>query len=416
MSHPGMVSTRQARPSSIAWLLVALCLAAGHPAAQGSGEGSFFGEHASFRLSRAALRDRGASPALLQRVRDDAFAYFRLLSEAYAARTCHEFRDLRWHLPYVAVHGDAHVEQFAVTPRTYGLVDFDRGGFGPALVDLVRYASSLHFVCRQAAWPCDAERAVGAYFDAYRDALDHAVTRTPPAIASRLRQAAPTDREAWLAALDRLVKPMPPADEQRVRVGWERFLELMRATPPERPERFYRIVRMGTSDIGIGSSLEHRILIRIAGATDAPADDVMVEARVVGAAACTDCVSRPASGGALHSFLLTTVLGGELPEVFGFLPAGEAPSREFWVQSWDAQYREVTIADIASQADLDALARDAATQLAGHFWVAFPERLRSHQRFAQLRAFDMTAPRARTLARRLAEETVREWERFGRRR
>ena len=45
---------------------------------------------------------------------------------------------------------------------------------------------------------------------------------------------------------------------------------------------------------------------------------------------------------------------------------------------------------------------------------AFPERLRAHQRFAQLRAFDMTASRARGLAKVLAAETVREWERFRR--
>ena len=403
-----------ARSTRLLGLLVVLGVSAGHLAAQGTPTESPFGQPASLRLDRAQLRQRGASAALLQKVHSQVFAYFRLLSDAYAARTCHEFRDARWHLPYVAVHGDAHVEQFAVTPRTYGLVDFDRGGFGPAVVDLVRYAASLHLACRQARWPCNPDRAVDVYLEAYRDALDHPVTRTAPAIASRLRAAVPSDRGAWLDGLAALIKPLPPADERRVRDGWERFIALMRATSPERPDSFYRIVGLGLSDVGIGSSLERKIMIRITGRTDSPTDDLMMEARVVGAAPGTDCVSRPMSGGALHAFLLTTVLGGELPEVFGFLPSGDAPvSREFWVQSWDAQYRELAVSDITSQADLDALARDAAVQLAGHFWVSFPERLRAHQRFAQLRAFDMTAPRARTLAGELANETVRQWQRFG---
>ena len=51
-------------------------------------------------------------------------------------------------------------------------------------------------------------------------------------------------------------------------------------------------------------------------------------------------------------------------------------------------------------------------QLAGHFWTTFPEPLRGHLRFAQLRAFEMSHGRARTLARRFADETIRGWEAF----
>ena len=68
---------------------------------------------------------------------------------AFAARTCYEFRDVRWQLPSVAVHGDAHPEQFVVTDASFGLADFDRAGFGPAIVDLVRYAASVHLACRE---------------------------------------------------------------------------------------------------------------------------------------------------------------------------------------------------------------------------------------------------------------------------
>ena len=42
----------------------------------------------------------------------------------------------------------------------------------------------------------------------------------------------------------------------------------------------------------------------------------------------------------------------------------------------------------------------------------FPEPLRGHLRFAQLRAFEMSHGRARTAARRFADETIRGWEAF----
>jgi diacylglycerol kinase family enzyme len=61
---------------------------------------------------------------------------------------------------------------------------------------------------------------------------------------------------------------------------------------------------------------------------------------------------------------------------------------------------------------VNELAADAGTQLAGHFWTTFPEPLRGHQRFAQLRALEMTERRARDLAAELARETVTEWGRF----
>ena len=85
---------------------------------------------------------------------------------------------------------------------------------------------------------------------------------------------------------------------------------------------------------------------------------------------------------------------------------------ELWVQSWDRGYRELSAADVQSQAELNELATDAGHQLAGHFWTTFPEPLRGHLRFAQLRAFELSQVRARAAARRYADETIRGWEAF----
>jgi hypothetical protein len=366
----------------------------------------------SLRLNRAALRANGASDALLDRIGTSAYRYFRAVAEPFKHRTCEAFRDLRWRLPSSAVHGDAHLEQFVVTDDDFGLADFDNAGYGPAIVDLVRYASSLHLACREIEGGCDPERAVTAYFAAYRTALDHPVGRTQPAIVSRLRGRLAPGPAAWLEWADGLMQPLPSAEEAKVRHEWFRFVAMMRETAPDRPEGFYRITRLGSVEIGLGSALERKLLIRVAGPTDDPLDDVILEARTHSLPEYRGCVWRP-TGGSLNVFMLASLLDHPLPSVFGVLPnpdGDELP--EIWIQSWERGYRELPLSDIRGQADLDALAADAGTQLAGHFWTTSPEALRGHQRFTQLRAFELTERRARDLARSLAREVVTEWSRY----
>jgi len=374
-----------------------------------------FGEHASFRVDKAKMRAMPAAAALIDSLAENPYRYFRMLARQYSARTCFEFRDLRWRLPSAGVHGDPHIEQFVTTANSYGLEDFDLAGFGPAVVDLVRYAASIHIACRQVSWSCKADEAVATYFNAYHAALDHPVERKQPRVVPRLRAAAPVDQPEWLQWATALMQPLPADQEQASRRGWQRFVQLMREAYPDRPEAFFQIVRMGALQIGVGSGLEAKILIRIAGPTAAPEDDVILEVRPTRTSDGTECVSRPTHGGSMQVMMFEALLGPRLPEVVGFLPregAREAP--EMWVQSWDPGYRELSIANLQSQTELNELALDAATQLAGYFWTTFPEPLRPHQRFAQLRAFELTGARAQLAAREFAGETITEWERFRR--
>ena len=370
-----------------------------------------FGSEASFALDRADLRAH-ASPRLLEKLDRSAYAYFRTLARPFELRTCAHFRDERWHLPVVAIHGDAHIEQFVITPTTAGLEDFDHSGYGPAVVDLVRYAASIHLACREVTWPCDAERAVSAYLLAYRASLDHPPERPPLAIAARLRRETPADPEAWIAWAEGLLRPLPPGDEARVRRGWADFRRLDAELHPERPAAYYDIVRVGSLEMGVGSALETKLLFRLHGPTDLPTDDLIVEARATVPPTGKDCASRPLHGGALQPLMFMSVLGPRMPEVFGFATLGSENAPEFWVQSWVPGYRELSIEDLRSETELLELVEDAARQLAGHFWTRFPEPLRPVQRLAQLKAFDATAARAKVLSREFADETRLQWERF----
>ena len=42
-------------------------------------------------------------------------------------------------MPTVTLHGDPHLEQYAVTDAGRGLTDFDDASKGPAILDLVRF-------------------------------------------------------------------------------------------------------------------------------------------------------------------------------------------------------------------------------------------------------------------------------------
>jgi len=364
-------------------------------------------------LDRARLRANGATPALFAKLDSSAHRYARLLSSEIAARTCFAFRDVRWHLPVVAIHGDAHVEQLVITPKTFGLEDFDQAGFGPAVVDLVRFGSSLHLACREAKWACHPEDAVAAFFRAYRDALDHPPQRTLPSLVERVRARLPHDTAAWLAWADSLTQPLPPAQEQVTKTRWGDFIKHLTDTQTDRPRAFYDVVRVGSLKMGIGSALETKLLFRVRGATDSPTDDMILEARVAAQQPPSSCVWRPAHGGSIHTLMFMSILGPRTPQVFGTVALDDTPGApEYWLQAWEPGYYELPLSDIESQTELEELAVDAARQLAGYFWTHFPEPLRLHQRYVQLRAFDLVDLRARALAKVIADDTVIAWQQF----
>ena len=265
-----------------------------------------FGERSSLRLNKATLRAKGAPQALLDKVGASAFRYFRMLARQVDDRTCYEFRDLRWRLPSVAVHGDAHIEQFVVTDDSYGLSDFDQSGIRPIgrrsrQVHAPRFIS--HVVkCNGGAIPGRRHECSSAPI------VRHSIIPSP-AVSRRswtgVRATPPLDRHAWLEWAEQQMQPMPADDEQALRREWFRFVALMRETSPERPEAFYRISRVGQVAIGIGSALEPKTLIRIAGPTDSADDDYILEARITAIPDGRECVSRPANGGSLHVFMLT---------------------------------------------------------------------------------------------------------------
>jgi len=178
------------------------------------------------RTARAPLRPNpsalaSASPELLDRLRTDAFAYFRFVNRPWTARVCEAFADVR-DLPTLRLHGDAHVEQFALTKDAWGLDDFDDSARGPAFVDIVRFLGSLDLATRQRGWTSDRDALWDRFFEGYRRGLSDPDYRpSEPDIVRVLRAQAPVTRAAYLAWGEKQMQAMDDATLKSVVAGME---------------------------------------------------------------------------------------------------------------------------------------------------------------------------------------------------
>jgi uncharacterized protein (DUF2252 family) len=131
-----------------------------------------------------------ASPALVGHLRDTPRGYFRFVSRRFTQAVCAQFRDARGGFPDVNLHGDSHLEQYAVTSLGRGLTDFDESARGPSFIDLVRFGVSLELAAREKDWPGEGRRAFGAFLGGYREALkDPDINGPAPLVVTRARGA-----------------------------------------------------------------------------------------------------------------------------------------------------------------------------------------------------------------------------------
>jgi hypothetical protein len=373
----------------------------------------------SFDFDEVQRESIAQRPDLAAKVRASPYAYFRLLSEPFAERVCTEFTRDFLGMQTVNLHGDAHVEQYALTRDRFGLDDYDRGGRGPAVVDLVRFAASIHVACEVAAYDCNPDAAVVAFLDAYRVALREP-DREPvaPSIVVRLRTAAPGDALEFLSWGERLMMPVTDADvDRRVRARWKELIGVLTTTGGARPARDFQMLRYGTIGIGIGSALETKFLFRVAGATDAPEDDLLLEWKSVPNRGAS-CVDRGPTGNMFLPLLPAARIGRARPEILAYVPASELSRSglNWWVRSWELGYREIAVGDIQSQTELSELAADVGLQLGRGHCQDIADPLEAQFRHAHARSFDAFRARITLSARAAAADSIAAWKAWSERR
>jgi hypothetical protein len=132
------------------------------------------------RLRPSPTAVASAPTELVNRLRADAFTYFRFVNRSWAARVCDAFHDVS-DLPIVRLHGDAHVEQYALTDNAWGLTDFDDSARGPEFIDIVRFLGSIDLATRQRGWTSDRDALWDRFFAGYRAGLANPAYRFPRA-------------------------------------------------------------------------------------------------------------------------------------------------------------------------------------------------------------------------------------------
>ncbi|MET0552025.1 MAG: DUF2252 family protein [Vicinamibacteria bacterium] len=348
-----------------------------------------------------------ANPALRGRLAGSAHAYFRGIGARFTGLVCERFAREAAAFPPVTLHGDAHLEQYAVTGHGRGLADFDDATTGSALVDLARFATSVELAVRDRGFPDDGS-ALAAFVRGYAQALKQPRSVGPePPVARELRRPFDGDRRASLARAESLMKPLPPGTEPPP--GKLERASALLADAARLPASFFRIKKLGSLTIGIGSAADERYLMRIEGPSRADADDVMLELKEVRRLPELGCLH--AEPGGTRILVAQARLAYEAFSYVGTLaldsPAGP---RHYWFHAWPDDYAELRIAALGTPQELADIAFDVGVQLGrGHArqkHSSDSRRLRAGLQ-AGLAAVDLAA-----LSRALADATEEAWRRF----
>ena len=330
-----------------------------------------------------------AAPAeLIERLRTDAFTYFRFINRAWTGRVCEALSDVT-DPPIVRLHGDAHVEQFAVTKDAWGLTDFDDSTRGPAYVDIVRFLGSVDLATRERGWTRERDALWDRFFEGYRRGLSDPEYRAPePGIVGELRQQAPATRNEYLAWGENLMQPMADATLKSVNDSMDAFDRFIRPQRPDLAVGYFTVARAGWLRMGIGSAAIRKVLIRVQGPSENPADDVLIEAKEVANLDGLACLEDSTTPQAIRVMAGSRQLGRLQHDILAVGPtllvpaaAGGAERRlDLWVSSWEPSYRELHLSDLRSSSDLGDVAFDAGVQLGANKVVTIrPKALSSVQ-------------------------------------
>jgi hypothetical protein len=357
---------------------------------------------------------------LLDRLRADPYNYFRFINHEWTSRVCDIFAADVPSQPIVQLHGDAHIEQYALTKDAWGLDDFDDSTRGPALVDISRFLGSIDLAARRRGWTRDRDRLFDRFFEGYRRGLSEADYQpAEPGIVRWVKSQNPApSHEAFLAWAETKMTPMPEVSVKGLLASMTVFSRLVRRERPELSDGYFQVIRAGWLQIGIGSAALRKILMRVRGPSDDPGDDVLLEAKALRALKGLGCLEVPKSRPAFRVIVGSQQVGRLRHNILVAGPEEDIPEmavqgdhlRNWWVRSWEASYREITLDDLRSVDDLSDVVYDSAVQLGSGSVHAADDPMLRTQSLAALAALE---PRLRKEAQNLVEDMMRGWRQLG---
>ena len=346
-------------------------------------------------------------PALRARLRASPHGYYRFINPQFTGEVCRRFAGLKVPQPEVTLHGDCHVEQYAVTELGRGLTDFDDSAGGPAYVDILRFGVSLRLAAAERGWLRDTDRVYKAFRRGYRQALLEPRTEAPePKVARRIALTfQKEDHAASLARAEALMEGLevekPELDEAR------RAMVLTQvAKDAGLPQSWFRVKKVGLLRIGIGSALSAKYLLRVEGPTAAADDDVMLEAKEIQDRKGLPCIQI--TEGPSRIFAGEDRLAYQPFRFPGVLHVG---NKTFWVHAWTDNYQELDILKtLRSPRELREVAYDVGVQLGRGHPKRSDDETATRLRIDILRSLPDDRIEKEIVA--LTDETVRAWKRF----
>lgn len=334
-----------------------------------------------------ATIDFRRNPDLLVRLRTSLHNYFRFIHARFASEVCAHFGE-EGTSTLVNLHGDAHLEQYAVTDIGRGLTDFDGATVGPLAIDLVRMGVSIRLASQQRGHADRAGPLTDALLEAYRVGVGAQMETLPPepAWARRTRAAFTSDREAMLDRNERLAHPLSDAQTEEARSVMLPYAAAQRADNPALDERFFEVLSVGQIDLGIGSAMNEKYLLRIRGPSSDPSDDEIIEAKEVQDLSGISCFASSISADPFRILLGESRIAFAPFPYLGFVHAAD---KVFWVHGWTSNYQELSVSSLeATDEELEEVIRDLGIQLGhGHVdRIAAP--LDAHFRRATLQYLD----------------------------
>jgi len=363
-----------------------------------------------------------ATPELIERLRSDPYDYFRFVNRSWIARVCDDFSSDLEGLPVVRLHGDAHVEQFALTQDAWGLDDFDDSARGPAVVDIVRFLGSIDLVTRRRAWEKDHNTLFDRFVEGYKRGLtDPHYLPPPPDIVGRLRAQAPATRAALLAWGESKMQPLGDTSMKAVVAGIEAVARVILRERPDLTPEYFRVVRAGSVKMGVGSAVIPKIMVRVRGPSDDPADDELLESKKIGDLSGLSCLKTPTVQPTLRIIDGSKQLGRLKHNIMAAGPELIIPEvmatgerlQDWWIRSMDPSYREVRLTELQSVRDLAAISYDAGVQLGSGRLQDKTVPLSGYDRQRLSAVVAKLEKRYRQEASKLVDDLLRGWRELG---
>ncbi len=355
-------------------------------------------------------RDFSGNPELLERIVESPHGYLRFINIQFTEEVCRQFADSLSQYPPFNLHGDAHLEQYAVTDLGRGLTDFDDSSSGPAVVDLVRLGVSLRLAVAAHGWNDRADELFEVFLSGYRAALDDSSTVAPePAVVARLQDDFEYDRRKYFEWVEGISDPVPESEQVELVEAMRHYFDNLRAQYPSLDADFLKVERVGYLKLGIGSALDTKYLVQIRGESDAITDDLVLELKQVRDLAGIECVAA-GLGSDPYRILVGQSIAYQPYSMLGYVYFRDA---SFWAHAWVDNYRELDIdRSIETIEELRDVAYDVGVQLGLGHPNQYKAALALQLRREQIRLLDRDEAQIKEASRALAEQVERAWSDF----